>query len=201
MVKKMVFLLLFLALVGISILFSQEQKIQYVDIKKAQEQIEQLQSENDSMAGQNGELEAQNTELESSIEQLQTETNEIGIILARIRQKGTELHEIYNDIVDQEQKQRAQEAIQRNRDLRNQLEDKKEEQLKQLQDSREQVEENRQRIDINNRKTERNINTINFLNAAIESTKAQTARLNAYIDTVNSINNEAAKYLGDATSE
>jgi chromosome segregation ATPase len=193
---KAVCFLLFILIIGTTVVFSEEQKIPYVDIKEAQNQIEKLQAANEELSAQSEELREQNTELESTIEDNQTQINEIDLILEKVKQKGADLYSIYNDIVDKEQKQRAQEAIQRNRDLRNEMERKQDTLKKNLDSARKQMEENKTQIDINNRKTARNIDTINLLNASIEKTRTQTQVLNSYIDTVNQINDEAAKFLG-----
>ena len=196
MQKKAVCFLLIFLIIGTTVVFSEEQKIPYVDIKEAQNQIERLQAENEELSAQSEELREQNIELESTIEENQTQINEIDLILEKVKQKGADLYSIYNDIVDKEQKQRAQEAIQRNRDLRNEMERKQDTLKKNLDSARKQMEENKTQIDINNRKTARHIDTINLLNASIEKTRTQTQVLNSYIDTVNQINDEAAGFLG-----
>jgi chromosome segregation ATPase len=200
MQKTIACFLLFFAIIGLPFLFSQDQKIPYVDINEAQSNIEELQSLNESLEAESEELRRENIELNESTEQFQKQINEIELILEKVRQKGADLYNIYNDIVDKEQKQRAQDAMQRNRDLRKEMERKKDELQKQLESSRKELEENKEQIDINNRKIARHIDTINLLNASIEKTRNQTQVLNSYINTVSDINDEATKFL-DTSNE
>ena len=181
-------------IISLPFVFSEE-KIPYVDIEEAQSQIDELTAENEQMDGQTTELQSENEQLESDIEEWQKQINEIELVLERVRQKGADLYEIYSDIVDKPTKEKANEAISRNRDLRNQLEDKKEVLAKQIEEAQKQKESNNKQVGINNKKIARNTDTINLLTASIEKTRTQTEVLNSYIDTVNDINEEAAKFL------
>ena len=181
-------------IISLPFVFSEE-KIPYVDIEEAQSQIDELTAENEQMDGQTTELQSENEQLESDIEEWQKQINEIELVLERVRQKGADLYEIYSDIVDKPTKEKANEAISRNRDLRNQLEDKKEVLDKQIEEAQKQKESNNKQVGINNKKIARNTDTINLLTASIEKTRTQTEVLNSYIDTVNDINEEAAKFL------
>lgn len=175
-----------------------EEKIPYVDIEEAQSQIDGLTAANEQMNQQTSELNGDNKKLESDIEEWQKQINEIELVLERVRQKGSDLYEIYSDIVDKPTKEKANEAISRNRELRNQLEDKKEVLEKQIEESQKQKEANNKQMGINTTKIARNTDTINLLAASIEKTKTQTEVLNSYIDTVNIINEEAAKFLSSS---
>lgn len=181
-------------IVSLPFVYSNE-KIPYVDIEEAQSQIDELTAANEQMEKQTGELQNESKQLESDIEERQKQINEIEMVLERVRQKGADLYEIYSDIVDKPTKEKANEAISRNRELRNQLEDKKEALGKQIEEAQKQKESNNKQIGINNKKIARNADTINLLTASIEKTRTQTEVLNSYIDTVNVINEEAAKFL------
>jgi chromosome segregation ATPase len=182
-------------------LLSEEQKIPYVDIEEAQAKIEKLENANEQMRQESETLQQENSEIETDMEQWQTQINEINFILDRVKQKAADLYEIKSDIVDKDLKKKATDAIERNRNLRDELEDKKESLQKKIKNAEEEMEDNKKQININNRKIARNIDTVNLLNASIEKTRTQQEMVDSYISTVKDINSEAAQFLDEDTEE
>jgi chromosome segregation ATPase len=178
--------------------FAQQTKIPYVDIEEARGKIQTLEDTNTKMKAEIDESRAANSELEDQIEEWQKQINEIDFILVRVKEKGSDLYEIYSDIVDKTQKANAHEAIEKNRDLRSQLEAKIKVLEKQIADAQKEMDSNSKTVGINNNKISRNADEINLLNASIEKTEAQKEVLTSYIDNVNEINSEAESFLGAA---
>jgi len=194
--KKLFITIIVLLTMGAGFAFSQSnQNIPYVDIPKAEAEIEELTKANKEMQTQNKELQAEIVTEEDLIEDTQKTINEIEFILERVKAKGSDLYEIYSDIVDAETKVKAKETIDKNRDLRNQLESKKKENQAVIEESQKIIESNKKQININSNKISRNIDRVNMLNASIEKTRTQTQVLNSYIDSVDEINKEAEAVL------
>lgn len=196
--KKKVGVAVVLLVLIAGICFSQNQNIPYVDIEEAQAKIEALEQENSTLKSEIDERKASNNELEGQIEDWQKQINEIGFILVRVKEKGADLYEIYSDIVDKTQKANAKEAIDKNRELRDQLENKIKELTVRIEEAQKQMDSNTKTVNINNNKLSRNADNINLLNASIEKTENQREVLTAYIENVNEINAEAESFLGSA---
>lgn len=194
MCKKMVVLVAVLLAFAAAGAFAQ-QKIPYVDVEAAQAQAQKLAEENDALTQESEKLKQDSQALEDQIAEWQKQINEIDFILERVKEKGADLYEIYADIVDKATKAKAKEAIDKNRDLRTQLETKRASVNAQIADARKKIEANTKVVSVNNNKVSRNTDTINMLNASIEKTNNQTKVLNTYVDTVNDINSQAEAVL------
>lgn len=197
MVKKILVVFCLLILVA-GFAFTQNQKIPYVDIEEARAKIQALEEENQALKAEIEEKRTSNNDLEGQIEGWQKQINEIEFILVRVKEKGADLYEIYADIVDKTQKANAKEAIDKNRQLRDELEAKIEVLQKQIDDSNKSMDSNTKTININNSKISRNSDDINLLNASIEKTETQREVLTSYIENVNEINSEAEAFLGSS---
>ncbi len=176
--------------------FSQDQKIPYVDIEEARAKIQVLEDANQKLAAEIDEKKQANNQLESDIEGWQKQINEIEFILVRVKEKGSDLYEIYADIVDKTQKANAKEAIDKNRQLREELENKIKVLAKRIEEAQKDMNSNTKTVNINNNKISRNADDINLLNASIEKTETQREVLTSYIENVNEINSEAEAFLG-----
>ena len=195
---KRILVVVCLLVLTVGVAFSQNQEIPYVDIEEAQAKIQTLEEANTKMKAEIEESRAANDELEGQIEGWQKQINEIEFILARVKEKGADLYEIYSDIVDKTQKVNAKEAIDKNRQLREQLEDKIKVLQKRIEDAQKDMTSNSKTVSINNNKISRNSDEINLLNASIEKTETQKEVLTSYIENVNQINTEAESFLGSS---
>lgn len=185
---------------------AQERNIPYVDIAAANAEIEQLQTNNQERAAQNSELEAENEELQAQIAADQQEVTEIEPILDRVDAELTDLFAVNRTIVDEDMKDRSQEAIGRARSIKSNLENQLRVLSARIEGNREQVTENRERMRINTRNIGRNEERVLFLEAAIRQTEAQQQRLDTFITNVDSILSDAEQYVdssaeGDGTGE
>lgn len=192
--KRTVFLIAIL-LAFIALGAMAQQKIPFVDVEAAQKQADQLQEENSTLTADADKLKKENLDFESQIGEWQKQVNEIDFILTRVKEKGADLYAIYADIVDKPTKVKAKEAIDKNRELRTQLEAKKNTVNGQMLSARKKIDTNNKNINVANTKISKNTDTINMLNASVEKTNNQTQQLNTYVDTVNDINSQAEAVL------
>ncbi len=198
MLKKIALLSIFFLVIGIALGFSQsQQNIPYVDIPSAEAEIAALEQANSDMETQNQQMQQEITTLEGEIEKLQKRINEIDFILERVKAKGADLYEIYSDIVDKDTKSKAKATIDKNRELRTELEAKKKENQAIIDGNMKKIASNKKQITINTNKISRNKDRANLLSASIEKTKTQTQVLASYIDSVDEINSEAEAVLNE----
>ncbi|RKX78581.1 MAG: hypothetical protein DRP87_05870 [Spirochaetes bacterium] len=194
MPKKVIFPFFLFLITAVVVGFAQE-KIPYVDIPTATSQVEKLKQENEQLQQEINRYLEENKTIEDNIEEWQKSLNTIEFILDRVKKKSAELFAIYNDIVDEQTRQKANETIQRNKDLKAKLEARQKELIAQIEKAEKQRQENVKKIEINQNKIQRNTDTVNLLNAAIEKTRNQTQVLSSYIDSVNEMLNEAEAVL------
>ena len=198
MLKKMALLSIFFLVIGIAFGFSQaQQNIPYVDIPSAEAEIAVLEQENSGMETQSQQSQQEINSLENEIEQLQKRINEIDFILDRVKAKGSDLYEIYSDIVDKDTKNKAKATIDKNRELRTELEAKKKENQAVIDGNMKKIAASKKQITINTNKISRNKDRANLLSASIEKTRTQTQVLASYIESVDEINAEAEAVLNE----
>lgn len=189
-------------LVGLSAIVSaQESALPYVDIPTANAEIEELQSDNEEMNARTGELQQENEQLRQQILADQQTVVEIDPILSRVESQLTDLFAVNRTIVDQEMKDRSQEAIGRARTIKNQLQAQQRTLNQQIAANRSQIEANEERIRINNRRIGVNEDRIVYLEAAIRQTQAQQERLDSFITNVDSILSDAERYVDTTETE
>lgn len=193
--KKVTVVALVFALVFTGAAVAQESNLPYVDIQAANAEIEQLQEDTQERLAQNDELAGDTEELGGQIREDQQSLVEIDPILARVDAELTELFSVNRTIVDEQMKQRSQEAVGRARTIKADLQ----RQMRVLNDrigvAREQMAANRERIRINRRRIGENEERVVFLEAAIRQTEAQQERLEGFITNVDAILSEAEQYV------
>ena len=198
MLKKIALLLILFLLIGTAFGFSQSrQNIPYVDIPSAEAEIAALEQENSGMETQSQQSQQEINSLENEIEQLRKRINEIDFILERVKAKGSDLYEIYSDIVDKDTKAKAKATIDKNRELRTELEAKKKAIQAIINANMKKIESSKKQITINANKISRNKDRTNLLSASIEKTRTQTQVLSSYIESVDEINAEAEAVLNE----
>lgn len=178
---------------------AQQSNLPYVDIEAANQEIAGLQENNQERAQQSEELAQENDDLSSEIQRDQQSLVEIDPILARVDAELTELFAVNRTIVDEQMKDRSQEAIGRARTIKADLQRQMRVLTERIRGNREQMEENRERIRINRRRIGENEERIMFLEAAIAQTQAQQQRLDGFITNVDSILSEAEQYVEEPT--
>lgn len=165
-------------------LYAQSAAIAYVDIPTAENEVATLTKENDTLTAENDRLNKENSDLRSKIATSQNTINEVNPIIENVRAKGAELYTIISTISDKKMKDDAQAALNRNKELQGQLENKKAELERSVTADQRTVTNNQRQIDINNAKMQKNKDRIVILNAAIAKTKFQQGQLQSYMQDV-----------------
>lgn len=178
---------------------AQESSLPFVDIDTANAEIQQLQADNQEKASRNEELRQENEQLRQQIIENQQTMVEIDPILSRVESQLTDLFAVNRTIVDQEMKNRSQEAIGRARTIKTQLQAQQRTLAQQIAANREQIESNEERIRINDRRVSANEDRVVFLEAAIRQTQAQQERLDSFITNVDGILSDAERYVDTST--
>lgn len=200
MKRPVVVALLALVLFG-GVVAAQQQNLPYVDIDAANEEIAELQEENGERNDQSDELADENDELAETIQRDQQALVEIDPILARVEAELTELFAVNRTIVDEQMKERSQEAIGRARTIKADLQRQMRVLNERIGTSRREMEQNREQIRINRRRIAENEERVIFLEAAIAQTEAQQQRLDGFITNVDSILSEAEQYVEEPVGE
>ena len=169
--------------------------IPFVDIAKAQDEIVVLNVEIEELNAATAELTLENRDLESSIEGWQQKVFMIIPLLAKVKAKNGDLYETNSQIIDPGMKLRGIEALDRNKALANELEDKQDELEAMLVDSEKKIRVNSSLITTNNRKALRNKDRVTLLEASIAKTETQNALVVDYIESVESFQAEAQDLL------
>lgn len=175
--------------------------IPYVDIEKATAQVQALTRENETLKQEMADLEDRNLKLESAIENWNRDAANLNLVLERVKLKSADLAEIYKVIVDVKTKERAQAIIERNRQLKQQLDTRKADLARAVSEAQLILTSNVKLIGIKNSKISRNKDEINLLNASIEKSKLQIEVLNVYIDEVESFLDESETILGTTATD
>jgi chromosome segregation ATPase len=176
--------------------FAQEQQIPYVDVEKANQSIEAMKAENQKLAAETERLTKENAELEGKIDKSQQLIRKIDPILASVISKSKELYTVNSTIVDANMKAKAAEAIQKNRELRTDLENRRAAAEKSIAEDYKKIDSNRTNIVINTTRTGKNNDNIVILEASISKTKNQLEVMEKYIANVNEFLNKAKQDIG-----
>jgi len=193
--KKSIVVALLALFVFTGIVSAQQQNLPYVDIDSANAEISSLQTNNQERSAQSDQLAQENDELAAAIQNDQQALVEIDPILARVDAELTELFAVNRTIVDEQMKDRSQEAIGRARTIKADLQRQMRTLTERITTARQQMERNREQIRINRRRIAENEERIMFLEAAIAQTEAQQQRLDGFITNVDSILSEAEQYV------
>lgn len=199
--KRVIALAVTIGFVITGLAVAQESNLPYVDIDAANQEIADLQQNIEERTQQSEELAQENDDLSGEIQRDQQSLVEIDPILARVEGELTELFAVNRTIVDEQMKDRSQEAIGRARTIKADLQRQMRVLTERIRSNREQMEENRERIRINRRRIGENEERIMFLEAAIAQTQAQQQRLDGFITNVDSILSEAEQYVEEPASE
>lgn len=169
--------------------------IPFVDIAKAQAEIVVLNTEIEELNAATAVLVVENRDLESSIEGWQQKVFMIIPLLAKVKAKNGDLYETNSQIIDPGMKQRGIDALDRNKGLAKQLEDKQAELEGLLANAEKKIRLNSSLITTNNRKALRNKDRVTLLEASIAKTETQNALVADYIESVESFQTEAQDLL------
>lgn len=199
--KRVVVLTMAMVVMVGGLVVAEQKNLPYVDIEAANQEIADLQANNEERTQQSEELSQENDALASEIQQDQQSLVEIDPILARVEAELTELFAVNRTIVDEQMKDRSEEAIGRARTIKADLQRQMRVLNERIRTNRQQMEENRERIRINRRRIGENEEQIMFLEAAIAQTEAQQQRLDGFITNVDSILSEAEQYVEEPASE
>jgi len=191
-------LLLVVPFVAVS---AQEGSLPYVDIEAADARIAVLEQTNTDYETEISERIQTNSSLEAEIGGWQTQLVEIDPILARVSAEQTDLFAVNRTIVDEQMKQRSQDAIGRARTIKRSLENTIRTLTQSTVTARAEIEGNRERIRILNSRIGANVEEIAYLQAAIVQTRAQQEKLDSYIVNVDSILSDAERYVQDGAAE
>jgi len=191
-------LLLVVPFVAVS---AQEGSLPYVDIEAADARIAVLEQTNTDYETEISERIQTNSSLEAEIGGWQTQLVEIDPILARVSAELTDLFAVNRTIVDEQMKQRSQDAIGRARTIKRSLENTIRTLTQSTVTARAEIEGNRERIRILNSRIGANVEEIAYLQAAIVQTRAQQEKLDSYIVNVDSILSDAERYVQDGAAE
>ncbi len=191
-------LLLVVPFVAVS---AQEGSLPYVDIEAADARIAVLEQTNTDYETEISERIQTNSSLEAEIGGWQTQLVEIDPILARVSAELTDLFAVNRTIVDEQMKQRSQDAIGRARTIKRSLENTIRTLTQSTVTARAEIEGNRERIRILNSRIGANVEEIAYLQAAIVQTRAQQEKLDSYIVNVDSILSDAERYVQDDAAE
>lgn len=167
----------------------------YVDMEKGQIRIETLVDENSKIQSEIETLTQRNTELKQNIEDWEVELSEVRPIIERVRRKKNSLYVILEKIVDENLREKATATYNRSTDILNRLRKTKEEMEVSIKNALIEMTENKTQIECNKRRMNWNALEVSALNGSIALTQNQVASLEAIVDNVDSINEEAAKYL------
>lgn len=167
----------------------------YVDMEKGQIRIETLVDENSKIQSEIETLTQRNTELKQNIEDWEVELSEVRPIIERVSRKKNSLYVILEKIVDENLREKATATYNRSTDILNRLRKTKEEMEVSIKNALIEMTENKTQIECNKRRMNWNALEVSALNGSIALTQNQVASLEAIVDNVDSINEEAAKYL------
>jgi len=162
---------------------------------KAREDIATLQAENEDLTAKSAALVAENRELEAKIEGWQQKLFFLTPLLEKVRIKNGDLYATISRIIDPQMKQRGVEALQKNRALRTELEEKQAELEDLLASAEEIMQKNSGVSNTYNQRVLRNKDSITLLEAAIAKTETQNALVMEYIESVETFLQEARGLL------
>ena len=191
--KRIVWLVVSMVLSGT--IWAQDARVTYVDVAASQTRIQELEQANQNSTQLIERLTQQNTELNDSIATMEGQINEMRPIIARVDGEIAELGAVGRRVVDDELRRRSQEALHRARTIKTGLETNTRPLNDRINAARAQIEANRTQVRIQTPRIEENENSIAFLRAAIERTEAQQRRVDTYIGNVDSILNDADRFL------
>jgi hypothetical protein len=169
--------------------------IPFVDIAKAQDEIAVLNAETDVLNSETAELTLENRGLEADIEGWQQKVFVLIPLLAKVKAKSGDLYETNSQIIDPGMKLRGLEALDRNKALATELEDKQDELEGLLADAEKRIRISSSLITTNNRKALRNKDRVTLLEASIAKTETQNALMMDYIESVETFQAEAQDLL------
>ena len=169
--------------------------IPFVDVAKARADIEALIAENEGLSAKAAALLSENGNLETSNEGWQQKLFFLIPLLEKVKMKNGDLYATISRIIDPDMKQRGVDALEKNRALKNQLEDKQSDLEGLLASAEETLKRNTSLVNTYEQKVLRNKDSITLLEAAIAKTETQNALVMDYIESVESFIEEAQDLL------
>ena len=169
--------------------------IPFVDVTKARADIEALNAENEALSAKSATLLSENGDLETNVEAWQQKLFFLIPLLEKVKIKNGDLYATISRIIDPEMKQRGIDALEKNRALKKDLEDKQSEIERLLSSAEEKLKQNSSLVNTYNQKVLRNKDSVTLLEAAIAKTETQNALVMDYIESVETFLEEARGLL------
>ncbi|MAG13180.1 MAG: hypothetical protein CMN78_01145 [Spirochaetales bacterium] len=175
--------------------FAQNTDIPFVDVTKAREDISALQAENQDLTTKSDAISIEIQSLETDTEGWQQKLFFLLPLLEKVVVKNGDLYATISRIIDPQMKQRGVDALEKNRALRKDLEDKQQELEGLIATADEAKEKKTTLLNTYTQKILRNKDSITLLEAAIAKTETQNAIVMEYIESVETFLEEARGLL------
>ena len=196
MAKKIsIFILLVVLLCAVSL---QAAESAYVDKDSAQAEIQDMTDENTKLTDDNKSLEEENNKMSANIITMRALiTDQVVPLNTSVTQKVSEIRALMTNIVDDQMRAQAADALQRGLTLIRKLELKKQLLETSIFQANSKINENKNTINRNNQKIEKNNESIAYLDESIRNTEDQNSLLQEYISSVSDFITNAEGLVSD----